>query len=185
MKISRKFKIQAGKISDKWFLLAVLIFISLFVSCKTKMNVTVKDEKNNADMLSGLCNRQAFENVSYKTWFDEEYFGYNPIEPVIDELSEIVQSKKIDILVVFGTWCSDSRREIPRFYKIIDNIGINESDIKLVAVDRTKTAKGDLLGSIVIEKVPTFFFYENGKEIGRIIEVPTLMLEEDILKILK
>jgi len=104
---------------------------------------------------------------------------------VIDELSEIVSSKKIDILVVFGTWCSDSRREIPRFYKIIDNIGVNESDIKLVAVDRKKTAKGDLLGTIVIEKVPTFFFYENGKEIGRIIEVPTLTLEEDILNTLK
>jgi len=185
MKISGKFKMMSGKISNILGLTAIFVVISMFVSCKTKMNVTVKDEKTNSDMLSGLCSREAFEKESFKTWFNEEYFVYNPIEPVIDELSEIVSSKKVEILVVFGTWCSDSRREVPRFYKIIDNIGLKESNIKLIAVDRKKTAGGNLLGTIVIEKVPTFFFYEAGKEVGRIIEVPTLTLEEDILNILK
>ena len=35
-----------------------------------------------------------------------------------------------------------------------------------------------------IEKVPTFIFYKNGIEIGRIIESPEKSIEKDFLKIL-
>jgi len=36
-----------------------------------------------------------------------------------------------------------------------------------------------------IEKIPTFIFIMNGKEIGRIIESPNESLEKDMLKIIR
>ena len=44
--------------------------------------------------------------------------------------------------------------------------------------------KQDELHGYEIEYVPTFIFYREDKEIGRIIETPILSLEEDMLAIL-
>ena len=34
-----------------------------------------------------------------------------------------------------GTWCGDSKREVPRFYKILDEMGVKEQDIQLYNLD--------------------------------------------------
>ena len=36
----------------------------------------------------------------------------------------------VNVLVFFGTWCGDSRREVPHFLKIADQSGIDSSRIR-------------------------------------------------------
>ncbi|MDP4175154.1 MAG: thioredoxin family protein, partial [Bacteroidota bacterium] len=84
-----------------------------------------------------------------------------------------------DITIVLGTWCSDSRREIPRFLKILDSLGFDSGKVKLLAVDREKKGLGDEIDSLKIELVPTIIFYKDGKEAGRITEAPEETLETD------
>jgi hypothetical protein len=182
MKISHNFKIYKRNL---FFIIGFVSVISFTAGCRTKINILTTDVKSNTDILIGRCNRQAFENVNFKDWFNEEYFGYHPEEVVIDEITTILGTRKLDVLIVFGTWCSDSQREVPRFYKIFDNCGLLENNMKLVAVDRQKKSGDKQLDGIKIEKVPTFIFYENTVEIGRIVETPTVSLEKDMLEIIK
>jgi thiol-disulfide isomerase/thioredoxin len=87
-------------------------------------------------------------------------------------------------LVFFGTWCSDSRREVPHFLKIADDCGIDSSRIRLYGLDRSKKSRDGLTEKYHIDRVPTFIFLKDGDEIGRITEKPTGTLEADMLAIL-
>ena len=90
----------------------------------------------------------------------------------------------VSTIVFLGTWCSDSQREVPRFLKAADESGIPPESIKLYALDRTKKSDDGLTEQYRIERVPTFIFLKNGEEIGRIIEVPQVNVEADMVMIL-
>jgi thiol-disulfide isomerase/thioredoxin len=111
-----------------------------------------------------------------------EYPSYLPDPEKLKQLKPLLSGKKI--IIVLGTWCSDSRLHVSHFYKIADNTQINENSISLICVDETKKAKEGLTDHLNIISVPTFIFMENGKEIGRIIEAPQHSLESDMVEIL-
>jgi hypothetical protein len=73
---------------------------------------------------------------------------------------------------------------VPRFYKILDQIKFNESNLKIVSVDRAKVSPGGEQKGKNIHHVPTLIFYSQGKELGRIIEYPVGTLEEDVVDIM-
>ena len=84
-----------------------------------------------------------------------------------------------------GSWCSDSRQWVPDFFKIMDFIHYPSDSVKIICVNRKLQGRKDEADSLNIEKVPTFIFYRNNKELGRIIEEPKVSLEKDMIGILK
>jgi thiol-disulfide isomerase/thioredoxin len=89
-----------------------------------------------------------------------------------------------EVLVFFGGWCSDSKREVPHFLKIVDRAGFPAGSIKLYSLDRTKKSPDGLTEQFGIQFVPTFIFMREGGEVGRIVESPKTSLEQDMLEIL-
>jgi hypothetical protein len=87
------------------------------------------------------------------------------------------------VLVFFGAWCSDSRREVPPFLKIMDRAGVQAGAVRLYALDRTKTSDDGLTAQYHIESVPTFILLRGSQELGRIVEKPSTTLEGDLLAI--
>ena len=116
-------------------------------------------------------------------WFLPEYNSYSiDIEALQTINPELIP--ELEVVIILGTWCSDSRREVPRFIKITDFMNLKSTQIEVVAVDRNKEADKIPIVKMNIEFVPTFIFYYEGEEIGRIIESPKETLEKDILSIL-
>ena len=142
---------------------------------------TIIDEKSGKPMLVGEINRDVFRDTSYSWWFDSEYDMYKPDKQVLDSIKQKLEN--IEITMVIGTWCSDSRREMPRFFKIIDSLNFSPDKIKLIAVDRDKKDLNGETDSLSIELVPTFIIYLTGKELGRITEAPVETLEVDFNRI--
>ena len=101
--------------------------------------------------------------------------------------SELIKESDLEITmtIVMGTWCSDSRREVPRFYKILDLIEFPSNSIDLISVNREKTVPDGDISELEILFVPTFIFYREETEIGRIIEIPEKTLEKDFLGIIE
>ena len=92
--------------------------------------------------------------------------------------------KDIDIKIFMGTWCTDSRKEIPVFYKLMDKLQLDNKKIELIGMTLEKTTPDSLELNQNIINVPTFIFKKNGKEINRIVEFPIETIEKDILEIL-
>jgi thiol-disulfide isomerase/thioredoxin len=164
------------------------LFIALFVllniyNYAQEMNTIVKDSSSGKPMLIGFVTRDAFKDTSFSWWFDSEFNNYEPDSATTKLLAGRVND--LTVTIVMGTWCSDSRREVPRFLKLLDVLNFNSSaGLKIICVDDNKKGKGDEVDGLNIELVPTFILSQKGKEIGRIIESPKLTLEKDLLGII-
>ncbi|HZY26606.1 MAG TPA: thioredoxin family protein, partial [Bacteroidales bacterium] len=90
----------------------------------------------------------------------------------------------ITIKVVMGTWCPDSRREVPRFMKVLNLWHFPVSKLTFIGVDNEKKSPVGEYVNLGIVRVPTFIVYKNNIEAGRIIENPSTSLEQDIVNIL-
>lgn len=89
-----------------------------------------------------------------------------------------------EVLIFNATWCPDCRREVPRFFKIVDQAGVGELPLSLFGLDRTLRDAEGLAAHWGIKAVPTFVFVKDGRELGRVIERPGRTLEGDIAHIL-
>lgn len=91
------------------------------------------------------------------------------------------------VLAIVGTWCSDSRREVPRLYRALDMTGSQALPftLEIVGVDRDKKSPG-LTHDVAY--VPTFIVTrdEGGarREVGRIVESAPNGIEKDLLSLL-
>jgi len=88
-----------------------------------------------------------------------------------------------DIVVFMGTWCHDSKREVPRLYKILDGINYDYSKFEIIGLKKNKTGYFKDYSKFNVKNTPTLIFFQNKREIGRIIEKPKKSLESNIQKI--
>ena len=143
---------------------------------KTATNTSLPEK-----MELGWMQRSDFMKPAYPSFpgnYDTVHISDNFVEMI-----KILHAR-VDIVVVMGTWCGDSKREVPRFLKIADLASISPSQIKFYGVDRTKKSPDGITEKYHIERVPTFIFLKNEQELGRIVESPVHSLEEDMLSIL-
>ncbi|MFC1785688.1 thioredoxin family protein [Candidatus Neomarinimicrobiota bacterium] len=161
-------------------LLVLTVFI--LIGCKEVVNKVIIDNKTGRSMLIDVIDRRAFELPDFKEWYNDEYTAYEPDEFILEQIKEI--SDSVDIQIFMGTWCSDSRREVPRFLKILDLSEFEQSKLRIINVDRKKKSSTHEEKNKNIEFVPTFILNREGIEIGRITEFPTITLESDLLSIL-
>lgn len=174
----------------------IIIIISLFTisSCSVAKNslstVVVnqlsKDARGN-DMLLGKCTRTALSQSPFAEWFKPNYDSYVVDSFTCNFIRPLLAGKSITIFM--GTWCGDSRREVPRVLKMLDCCGFPMKDLTLVMVSNMdsmyrKSPQHEETGKNIV-RVPTIIIEQKGAEIGRIIEFPVTSLEKDLLTILR
>ncbi len=143
-------------------------------------------------LLLGNTSREDIEQ-NFPGWTDE-YISYQPGEQTAGNIASRLQD--VSITCIFGTWCSDSRRDVPRMWKILEMAGYPPSGMEMLAVASSRfTADMGIDQKLIswsdrikehygVERVATFIIYRKGEELGRIIEKPRLSLEEDLFNIL-
>ncbi|MCP4664283.1 MAG: thioredoxin family protein [bacterium] len=89
------------------------------------------------------------------------------------------------IQVYLGTWCGDSRRELARFWRALDETGGMVSfEIEYLAVDRAANRPPELEQEVGLQYVPTFIVSRGDEELGRMVEVSPNGIERDLLGLL-
>ena len=167
------------------FISATLLFF--LQSCESQKVVINREveSKNDGKMLLGHQTKDQLLKEPYSEWFVTEHDQYQIDQKALAELRK-EKLNTYNITMVMGTWCEDSHREVPRFFKILEELKYPESKLTLIAVNRKKEAPNGEEGPLNIQRVPTIIIQKYGKEIGRIIESPsTGYLERDLLEILK
>lgn len=158
----------------------ILLLLALLLSACASQQKTITVKNNSGDLI-GFATKSSFNQAPFNVWFTENFETYIPNEAVILRLKEAL--KKVTIKGFMGTWCGDSKRETPHFYKILELANFNVENLTLITVNRAKKTPDNLQQGLDIERVPTFIFYKEGEEIGRYVEYAVASLEEDMLKI--
>jgi tetratricopeptide (TPR) repeat protein len=164
----------------------LLFTFSCTVVFAQPFNTEVQSENNTA-LLLGKINKQALSDNDYAKWFQKNYNEYAPDNIVIEQFKDELRSYTITTFL--GTWCGDSKREVPRLYKVLEAADFPLERLTTVALDRAthsyKRSPGGEEEGLNIHRVPTIIFFRNGKEVNRITESPVRSLELDIAEIVK
>lgn len=157
----------------------LIVLVVFFISCGTKPESSFSRLTNDAgdEVWIGSFSKSDLERDF--TWFKEEYEGYTVDMETMTTVKPYL--KDVVVKVYMGTWCSDSQREVPHFFKIMDAIKFKK--IEIVGLSEDKTTPDGLEKEYTIENVPTFIFLKDGKEVNRMVEYPLETLEKDMLAI--
>jgi thiol-disulfide isomerase/thioredoxin len=156
----------------------------------TKVPVSVAEDatqqvnfSDQATWLLGYFNLDRLTISPHSEWYIKGYDEYQPENEVVKKLQN-AGIDNLQIKIIMGSWCPDSRREVPRFMRVLDIWRFPMSRVNFIGVDNSKLSPVAEYDSLHIERVPTFIIYKNNIEAGRIIENPVTSLEQDMLDIL-
>lgn len=162
-------------------LLLLLLALSTQVFSQAQ-NAKVKDPKlNNKEVAIGYWDTKGLSQGDFGFYFGSQYELYVPVEKYIEKMKGSINN--LDITIVFGSWCSDSKIQLGRFIKVLNEAGYNDMHLKIIGVNRDKNGLSVNVEPMNIDRVPTFIIYQGGQELGRIVETPKKSLEKDLSKI--
>jgi thiol-disulfide isomerase/thioredoxin len=162
-------------------IMRVALTMCLLLACGCAGTSSAGGGREHEQMALGWMDRAVLERPPFQA-FKVSYDSVQVQGEFIPLLQEVQDST--EVLIFFGTWCSDSRREVPKFLKIADRVGIPAGKIQLYGVDRSKASADGLPQRYDIQLVPTLIFLKGGVEVGRITETPRTSMEADMLSIL-
>ncbi|MFZ0389206.1 MAG: thioredoxin family protein [Calditrichia bacterium] len=161
-----------------WFV--PLLFFHLILQAQPASDFKVLPDGED----SLLVGRVTAENIwTYFPEWKADYIIAEPDSAVVSALQSIEES--YHIIVVFGTWCPDSRTGLPPFLKALDLADNADLKLTLYAVDRRLHDPEKSAKEYGVERVPTFIVLKNGQEVGRMIEFPEENFESDLIKLLR
>ena len=131
----------------------------------------------------GEFSRNQLENSNHNGWFVENYNAYPLNETLVSRIDSLFND--VEVTIYMGTWCEDSQREVPAFFKIIDVLEANDQVQRMVGLNEDKISHDGSAEQAGITNVPTFVFSKDGREINRIVEFSIISLEQDVLDILQ
>ena len=152
----------------KLFFLGLLVV--LFVGCSaTKQPLPISAP------LSGEIS--AGQLITQYSQFRTTYEQYQPSSAEINAIKSLSGKS---LLILFGTWCHDSEREVPRLLKLIDLSGVKLKKLSLHGVNYNKQSPTNLHRQYDLKYSPTIILLQGEIELGRIVEKPMLSLGEDL-----
>ena len=164
------------------------IIITLIVAFQInaqRLNQEIAKESETAYLL-GKIDKSGLEGENYTSWFTKNYEDYQTNQTLINEIAS--ELKTYSITLFMGTWCGDSKKEVPRLYKVLEACDFPMDQLTVIAVSRAsdmykQSPQHEEVG-LNIHRVPTVIFYKEGKEVNRIVEHPMATFEEDIQNII-
>jgi len=160
-------------------ILSLLIYFHLFGQMYSQ---SYTDSKGNIHLWGNVA-IEDIRSETYKDWYEKNTKDYEPVLTKLDG----EKFKDIKVKVFLGTWCGDTKYLLPKFIEEWESMELDISNLEFVGLhnkgDNYKQGPdGETIG-LNIHRVPTFIFYDDEKELGRIVERTVFSLYEDMLAI--
>ena len=167
------------------FLSLLLFTITPEYSGSSSIELNKEVTENGRTFLYGPINREGLNSGQYQRWFSVMYNNYSPN---VDKLKACKEEMLAGVTVklLMATWCGDSKRNVPAFFKVMDQLNFSEDRIEAWALNLRKQGPNNEQQRFGVTRVPTIIFYRDDVEIGRFVERPKPgeTLEDKILDIL-
>lgn len=150
-------------------LLALLVALTALAGCKEKQ------------YLVGYYSYPEYQKAcKWEEFVDEDY---KTSTKWMDSLRSLNIDENLSMQLFLGSYCPDSKKWVPRFYALKDELPIG--DVSIISVDTTKKDEKGIWKDVGLKKIPTFIIYNSAGEVGRIVEKPKGRLEKNLYRILK
>jgi hypothetical protein len=106
--------------------------------------------------------------------------AYEQYQPSSAEIAAVKYLSGKSLIVLLGTWCHDSEREVPRLLKLLDLSGVELQSLSLHGVNYNKQEPTNLHQQYDLKYTPTIILMQGENELGRVVEKPMLSLGEDL-----
>ncbi len=161
-----------------------MLFLTNTTLVAQQLFTQFKDKDSSTIIFKGLINEKDLLDEPSFTWLNENAKSFIPSTSAVNVLK--TNGNNIHILVFGGTWCDDTKAQLPKFLKTVHAAAIAENKMTYITVDRNKVSLGNLAQCFGITNVPTFIVQKNGMEIGRIIEYGTMngKIDEELASII-
>lgn len=120
-----------------------------------------------ADTSEDLLGPVSVQTLLSQPAFQKNYDAY-PVPAVSKEARAALRG--VDLVVLFGSWCHDSVREVPRLLKTVAPVA--DIKLQLIGIDRQKQTPSAWVSQYQLAFTPTVIVLRDGRELGRVIERP-------------
>lgn len=171
--------------------LALFFLILLFIQCNSvttpryntkPMEVETLIGEEGETVILGAMNRANLNTEEFLSWFQLEYNRLEIPTGWVEAHAPLV--KNLSFKLFLGTWCGDTQRELGGIFKILDALGVEERQMEMYGLSEFKDSPLGYEKEYDILNIPTLIFFEDGRELNRIVEFPVESLLEDFSKIL-
>ena len=153
----------------RWLFLILALITPVLISAAERSNYHV-GEINQQALFAGL------------PVFNANYQAYKLSAESVSSFKASLP-EALEVRILFGTWCHDSEREVPRLLKLLNLVGLPEESVEMYALDLKKKDPKGIADAMGIKYTPTFIFYVGDRELGRIVERPEVSLISDIARL--
>jgi len=140
------------------------------------------DSETDGPVMVGEMTRQEIE-AALPDWVEEQILS----RPDAESTASLVGALQgAEVTVLLGTWCSDSRRELARLWRALDEVGaLHPDQLRYIGVDREMKEPSQWVAGSDLQLVPTFIVRRREQELGRIVESSPQGIEIDLLALLR
>lgn len=105
-----------------------------------------------------------------KEWpqFDQALAGAAVSDALVQKFASV--KSPLEIKMFIGTWCGDTRRELPALLKAIEDAKNAQISYSFILMDHSKNSASGQEKVYEVSRLPSFIFIQNGKELGRFVE---------------
>lgn len=161
-------------IFDRYFFHRACLLFSILLAS----HFTFAASSNQPDHIGTITSEALLQ--SYQN-FARNYESHKPSPEVLSQ-ADVLKGKHV--VVLFGTWCHDSVREVPRLLKSLDTSEVELGSLSLFGVNRYKSDPEGFSAGFDLRYTPTFIVLDGppgiGQEVARVIEKPKVGLIEDM-----
>lgn len=161
--------------------ITVLAVLAVLLALAVAARADDQKKEEEESVLTGSVTREQIESAAPE-WVQAQVEA-KPDAAAAQALAQVEPGAEVTVFL--GTWCEDSRREVPRLWSAIDVAGGSVPfPVRYVAVDREKKDPAGAAAKSDIRYVPTFIVARDGREVGRIVETSPHGVEADLLALL-
>lgn len=165
----------------KAVLLAAIILLPCFTQAQKHHRIST-DTKTGWLIFKGPLSMEALSNEPSFDWMREGMKAYKPNSDAVSYLWKNLPSYRL--VVLMGTWCSDSHELIPKLAKVLDQAEYPMQQLSIWGVDRRMNSGGPERSKYHLKKVPTIIVFKGKHELGRIVESVHTSVEADLARII-
>ncbi len=139
--------------------------------------VSANDSRNTSKNLGAMTQSQL---LAKKDIFYKKFNAHQVDQDHIELINSISQPTKV--LIVFGLWCHDSQREIPRLLKLLSEANNPNIEVAMISVGYDKVIPQSAnQHNVSIKYTPTVILLnQQGKELKRFVERPNTQWAADL-----